>query len=338
MNKEIPRHSIVVPAYNTAGAIGRCIDSIIAQSYGDWELIVVDDGSTDATAAIIDTYAATDGRIRALHIANGGVSAARNVGIEHARGEYIMFVDSDDWIEPDYLRQVEMHRNDDADIYMMGITLDYTGNDETIYYSEIKGAPRHIHFTADGLYDNIGYMIKTMNMESACLKSYRRKFLQEHGIRFRAGMIIFEDFYFVINCLKQKPSVTLIPFIGYHYVVDIAYNPAARRGNRDLYPSLHLLFEALDELADKAVQSPYSYETLIRTIANKIQVVIGQAPTATTLSKKKLPFKQISKDEVIRKRQTEVLRYAGGRYRLQHRCASAGFPLLAYLIYKLLRR
>lgn len=333
-----PKHSIIVPAYNTGEAIRRCIDSVMAQSLDCWELIVVDDGSTDTTAAIIDEYAANDERIRAIHIPNGGVSTARNVGIEHAKGEYVMFVDSDDWIEPDYLQQVESRRLDDADIYMVGITQDYTGKDGILYYSEIKGAPRHSNFSSGQLYDNIGYLIKTVNMESACLKSYRRTFLKKHGIRFTAGMIIFEDFHFVLSCLKQMPSVTLIPYIGYHYVVDIAYNPAARRGGRDLYPSIHNLFVALDELSGKLSRGSYSHEMLIRTIADKIQVVIGQASTATTLAKKKLPFKQISRDNVIMKHLPEVLRYAGGRYRLQHRCASVGFPLLAYLFYKLLRR
>lgn len=332
-----PKHSIIIPAYNTGEAIRRCINSIKAQSFDGWELIVVDDGSTDITATIIDEYAANDERIRAIHIANGGVSNARNVGIDHAKGEYVMFVDSDDWIEPDYLKQIEAHLCDDADIYMVGITQDYTGNDGKLYYSEIKGAPRYISILQCQIYDSIGYLIKTMNMESACLKSYRRSFLQKHGIRFLAGMIIFEDFNFVLSCLSYKPTITLIPYIAYHYIVDVEYNPVARRGGKDLYLSVHNLFKALDKLSGKVNRESYSYEILIRTIANKINVVIGQASTAKTLAKKKLPFKQICKDEVIRKHQSEVLRYAGGRYRLQHRCASAGFPLFAYLFYKLLR-
>ena len=109
------KHTVIVPAYNTGEAIGRCIDSILAQSIGDWELIVVDDGSSDCTPEVIDEYAGKDERIRAIHIANGGVSNARNVGLEAARGEYVMFVDSDDWLEPDYLREVESHMGDDAD-------------------------------------------------------------------------------------------------------------------------------------------------------------------------------------------------------------------------------
>lgn len=332
----IPKHSIIVPAYNTGEAIPRCIDSILAQSFDNWELIIVDDGSKDDTPAIIDEYAKNDGRIRAIHIPNGGVSNARNVGIDNAKGKYVMFVDSDDWIEPDYLLQVERYMDDDADVYMLGITLDYTQEGATVY-SEIKGAPVYRHILSEHLYNQVGYLIKTMNMESACLKSYSREFLQKHNIRFMTEMIVFEDFHFVLQCLINKPNVSLIPFVGYHYVVDFVYNPVARRGRRDLYPSVHHLFAVLDDLASKLSGESYSHEILLHMMADKIRVVIGQSSAALTLSQKKLPFVQISKDPLLRKHQSEILHYAGGRYRLQHRCVSAGFPLLAYVLYKLLR-
>lgn len=332
-----PKHSIIVPAFNTGDAIRRCIDSIIAQSCGDWELIVVDDGSTDSTPEIIDEYSRKESRIKAIHTKNAGVSSARNTGLDNATGEYVMFVDSDDWIEPDYLRQVENYMRDDADIYMLGITMDYCKRDGKVYYSEIKGAPIYRHIDADELYDNIGYLFKTMNMESSCLKSYRRSFLQEYGIRFNQEMIIFEDFYFVIRCLCQMPSVSVIPFIGYHYMVDYEYNPVARRGRRDLYPSIHNLLVVLDILSDRLQRDSYSREIVLRTIADKINVVIRQCLSADTFRQKKLPFIQVNKDDIIRKHINDILRYAGGRFRLQHRCSSAGFPMLAYFIHKYLR-
>jgi len=92
--------SIIIPAYNVAGYIEVCLDSILAQTYSDYEVIVVDDGSTDATGAIIDRYARTDDRIVAIHKQNEGVSAARNTGIEVAAGEFFLFFDGDDFSEP----------------------------------------------------------------------------------------------------------------------------------------------------------------------------------------------------------------------------------------------
>ena len=100
----LPKFSIVIPVYNVALYLRKCLDSVCNQTYDDWECICVDDGSTDGSGAILNEYAAKDARIKVVHQTNAGVSAARNAGIEAAVGEYLMYVDSDDWIEPDSLQ------------------------------------------------------------------------------------------------------------------------------------------------------------------------------------------------------------------------------------------
>lgn len=95
--------SIVMPTYNAAQYIGSAIESVQAQELTEWELIVINDGSTDATAAIIDEYARRDSRIVPIHQLNMGVSATRQKGVIMAHGQYLIHVDSDDWLEPDYL-------------------------------------------------------------------------------------------------------------------------------------------------------------------------------------------------------------------------------------------
>ena len=93
--------SVIVPVYNVQAYLPRCVDSILNQEYGNLEVILVDDGATDESGAICDAYAARDSRVRVIHKPNGGLSSARNAGIDAATGEYLAFVDSDDWIEPD---------------------------------------------------------------------------------------------------------------------------------------------------------------------------------------------------------------------------------------------
>lgn len=100
MNRE-PLISVIVPVYNVEAFLHRCVDSILAQTYQNLEIILVDDGATDSSGTICDAYAAKDSRIRVIHKENGGLSSARNAGMEEAKGEYIAFVDSDDWIEPE---------------------------------------------------------------------------------------------------------------------------------------------------------------------------------------------------------------------------------------------
>lgn len=94
---------MIVPVYNVESYLPRCLDSILTQTYRDFQLILVDDGSTDTSGVICDDYAAKDGRITVIHKNNGGLSSARNAGLERAEGEFVAFVDSDDWIHPQYL-------------------------------------------------------------------------------------------------------------------------------------------------------------------------------------------------------------------------------------------
>lgn len=92
--------SVIVPVYNVEHYLNRCVDSILAQTYSDLEILLVDDGSTDSSGAICDAYARQDARVQVIHKKNGGLSDARNCGIEHAKGRYFCFVDSDDGIAP----------------------------------------------------------------------------------------------------------------------------------------------------------------------------------------------------------------------------------------------
>ena len=112
--------SIIIPIFNTEQYLPRCIESVLSQRYSDFELILVDDGSTDASGAICDSYSERDHRIRVFHKENGGVSSARNLGLEKARGEWIYFVDSDDELLPDGLRVLTDCISDEVDIVMGG--------------------------------------------------------------------------------------------------------------------------------------------------------------------------------------------------------------------------
>lgn len=100
----MPKVSVIVPVYRAEGFLRRCVESVQAQSFPDWELLLIDDGSPDQSGALCDEFAAGDDRIRVFHKPNGGVSSARNVGLEEARGQYLAFLDSDDWFLPEFLQ------------------------------------------------------------------------------------------------------------------------------------------------------------------------------------------------------------------------------------------
>ena len=96
----MPRISIVVPIYKAETVLAKCVNSVLTQTFADWELLLIDDGSPDDSGALCDGYASRDSRVRVFHKPNGGVSSARNLGMEEARGDYILFIDADDWVEP----------------------------------------------------------------------------------------------------------------------------------------------------------------------------------------------------------------------------------------------
>ena len=98
--------SVIVPVYNTEKYLHRCVDSILAQTFTDFELLLIDDGSTDSSGAICDEYAQKDSRVRVFHKENGGVSSARNLGLDKAKGKWVTFVDSDDWIKESFLNKL----------------------------------------------------------------------------------------------------------------------------------------------------------------------------------------------------------------------------------------
>ena len=104
MNKD--RISIIIPVYNAEEYLDRCLESVLEQSFTSFEVILVDDGSTDSSPLICDRYSATDPRFRTVHKENGGVSSARNAGMDLAKGEYLMFLDSDDALLPDALERI----------------------------------------------------------------------------------------------------------------------------------------------------------------------------------------------------------------------------------------
>ena len=123
--------SIVIPVYNAKASLGRCVDSWLCQTKKDLEIILVDDGSSDGSGELSDRLAEnSDGRVRVIHQENSGVSAARNAGIRAAEGEFLLFTDSDDYVEPDYLEKMAaLQENSDADLVLCGYHHLYDGAD-----------------------------------------------------------------------------------------------------------------------------------------------------------------------------------------------------------------
>ena len=139
----MPAISVIIPVYRVERYLDACVSSVLAQTFGDFEIILVDDGSPDGCPALCDAWVRKDPRIRVIHRENGGLSAARNTGIEAAKGQFLAFVDSDDLLEPDTLRRAyEAQRQHDADLVVFNLC-----------FADENGKVHHIDFNSRQIID-----------------------------------------------------------------------------------------------------------------------------------------------------------------------------------------
>ena len=207
--------SIIVPVYNVENYIRECIDSILAQTISSFELILVDDGSKDASGIICDEYADADDRIRVIHKENGGLSSARNRGLDEAKGEYICFVDSDDAVRPNFIEKLfEGITKNDADLSLCEMEapkLTSGSMDEAICKD---GEPIRMtcHDARRWLYDQTSreYVL----MVVACDKMFDKKLFD--GLRFPEGRL-HEDEFMIGRVLSRAKAVSFVPDKLYVY-------------------------------------------------------------------------------------------------------------------------
>lgn len=214
--EETPRVSVIVPVYNVSRLLSRCVESLLRQDMDDWELILVDDGSSDGSGEICDHYAARDRRIVVRHKANEGVSVARNTGMAIARAEWVCFVDSDDWVEPGYLSGMLQYASD-TDTVVYG----------TLMHDYEDGSPSSAgcHFTDGDSCDLTSqeeaapFMVRNRIAENGYpfAKIFNKKILA-NGEGFNPAISYHEDHVFVLDYLLKARRIVLSADSNYHYV------------------------------------------------------------------------------------------------------------------------
>ncbi len=232
-----PLVSIIVPVYKAEKWLHRCVDSILAQTMEDFELLLIDDGSPDRSGEICDEYAAKDSRVRVFHKENGGVSSARNLGLDNAQGEWISFVDADDWVEVDYL--AGLTENLDAD-FITGGMRDTQGN---------------VCVTENRLYSNVDIREFIEQHNGGCFvrvvwgKLLRREIIEKNRIRFDEKIRFGEDTIFNKQVLLYSDTVRIVNFKGYIYYFDEDFF----ENGKGVFDKYSLKFEEVDYVASVLV-------------------------------------------------------------------------------------
>ena len=199
--------SVIVPVYNAEKYLRACLDSIVNQTYKNIEIILVDDGSTDGSGAICNEYADKDVRIKVYHIPNGGVSNARNLGIDNANGEYISFVDSDDEVSREYVEKLYCAIEYKEQDLVIGNFCDVYENRKIIQHENLS--------TIGNLQDD--YANIRILLQGPWGKLYRSEILKKYKIRFRVDISLAEDQIFNYDFLKKVSTYTLIQETIYYY-------------------------------------------------------------------------------------------------------------------------
>lgn len=198
--------SIIVPVYKAEKYLSRCVDSLLAQTYTNFELLLIDDGSPDKSGVICDEYALKDSRVRVFHKENGGVSSARNLGLENARGEWITFIDSDDWIKNEFLEKLLV--DFDIDLCVGGNVCS-------------SGCYMKLH---DRLYDRkiitnfIKQYLPTQLLHTVWGKLLKREIIIKNNIRFSEDVRFGEDTLFSYQYLCHCNSIMTVSYCGYNYM------------------------------------------------------------------------------------------------------------------------
>ena len=277
-----PIVSIITPVYKVVNCLPKCIESVISQTFTEWEMILVDDGSPDRSGEICDEYALRDSRIKVLHKQNGGPSSARNLGIEHAQGKYIWFVDSDDWIEHGALHRIfNVMDNGNADICFF--CLNPISNSEVQIPFDFKSI---VGNNADGIHyvgkqecakafveiEMSGGMGWTWN------KWFKKSIIDENHIRFDTRFAIQEDHLFTLSYLLHVNHVIITDYAPYNYVIaegSLVSRPQAflvtKELNRAMYESRRELCSTYD-IIDSGYIKWFTSDFANRIVANLCQL------------------------------------------------------------------
>ena len=235
----MPTISIIVPVYNTEQYLSRCIDSVLNQSFTNFELLLIDDGSTDNSSAICDAYTEKDDRIRVFHKENGGASSARNLGLDNAQGEWVVFVDSDDAVGDLYLEHL---MSDDSDLVIIGLRLFSEGFE----HKEVPCAAKYVSMKEMSMNWNLPEMNYLYCYPIA--KRYRRDIITENSIRFDEDLFYQEDLYFVLSYMLHIDGFAELPYADYQYWITETYRAGKFKMN-----AMQLIahYDALNGLFDK---------------------------------------------------------------------------------------
>ncbi len=213
---ENPKISVIMPVYKVEAQLRRAVDSILAQTFQEFELFLVDDGSPDGSGAICDEYGQSDARVRVIHKENGGAPSARNAAMDVARGKYLYFMDSDDWAEPQMLEDMfALAQGTNAELVITGYYIDtYVG--ETEFISQAISVPNALFETKEAFRQSAYLLFDKNLLYTPWNKLYKKSYLDEKKLRF--PKTLWDDFPFNLSVIRDVERVAVSENRYYHFI------------------------------------------------------------------------------------------------------------------------
>lgn len=242
--KEKALISIIIPVYNAQSRLEQCVMSIKTQTYTKLEICLINDGSTDESGALCDRLAAEDTRIRVFHKENGGVSTARNRGLDEATGEYVVFVDADDYLASNGIeKMVEAIAERNCDIAIAGKYIDFYGN----IFKKLPLKESKILETKQQCAEELLYLNQSSNFDVLWNKIYAKQFIDQNNVRFDPFATTSQDLIFNVDCFLNTPRVALVADAFYYYYKGFQETIVSRY-NSKMYAIMQLRKAKLAEL------------------------------------------------------------------------------------------
>lgn len=262
----MPKVSVIIPVYNTENYLRECLDSVLAQTFTDFEVLVINDGSTDGSGRICDEYAQKDARVKVFHKENGGVSSARNLGLDHAKGDWVCFVDSDDEVLEDALQNyVNCIKSTDADIIISNYIVKYENGIE----NSVK-----VRIGTSDLQNNdlIKDIIDGKIHGSLCNKIIKADILKK--FRFDPDITYMEDKFLLIKMLLREPNVFFMNKSTYVY-----WQRPDSATNKISSKSIASVKKVYDYLINKLDKQQYADQILNLKVTYKIMLLKNLKPS-----------------------------------------------------------
>ncbi|MBR6271636.1 MAG: glycosyltransferase family 2 protein [Lachnospiraceae bacterium] len=308
-----PKVSIIMPVYKVEEYVGAAIESVLAQSFCDFEFLIVDDGSPDGSGAICDEYAARDGRIKVYHKENGGAPSARNYAMDRACGKYYYFMDSDDYAEPEMLADmVALAEENEAQLVVAGFFIDTYYSDDRFRRDTMNCGDAVFKDAAS--FRNAAHTFFDKNLlYTPWNKLWLRSYIEERGLRF--PQTFWDDFPFVLSVIRDAESVVVTSKAYYHFIRKRAESETAAY-RPEMYEKREEEHGWMQELyAHWGVDTPESREFLARRYIERfIGCLENLTNKSCTLSKKEV--KEKIKEMLASPRVDEALSFARPRSRM----------------------